>query len=72
MTPTEKKGILGLIQSANWDDKAQLTDCISSLCNQFNEQHSIEEDIDDETRVQKLNELSSTVGLPRESRISLA
>lgn len=57
MTPTEKKGILGLIQSANWDDKAQLTDCISSVCNQFNEQHSIEEDIDDETRVQKLNEL---------------
>jgi hypothetical protein len=57
MNPTEKKGIQGLIRSVNWDDKAQLTDCISSLCKQFNEQHSIEEDIDDETRVQKLNEL---------------
>lgn len=46
-----------LIQSVNWDDDSQVRNCVAEICNQFNEQHSIDDNIDDETRIQKLNEL---------------
>lgn len=53
----ETKKTQELIQSYNWDDDSQVRNCVAEICNQFNGQHSIDANIDDETRIQKLNEL---------------
>ena len=57
MEPKEKEAIIAMIQTINWDDSNQLSDCVSKLCQLFNEQNVIDDDLDDEVRISKLNVL---------------
>lgn len=49
----ETKKTQELIQSYNWDDDSQVRNCVAEICNQFNEQHSIDANIDDENSYTK-------------------
>jgi hypothetical protein len=57
MEPKEKEAIVATIQTINWDDSNQLSDCVSKLCQMFNEHNVIDGNIDDEVRISKLNVL---------------
>ena len=57
MDSTGKKTIHEMIKSLNWDDKEQLNELVSNLCQLFNENNIIEGELDDEGRIIKLNNL---------------
>ena len=57
MASIETNTIREMIQSVNWEDKEQLKELVSRLCHLFNEQNNIEDELDDEGRIVKLNDL---------------